>query len=159
MADLNYIHSFREGNGRTQRLFLEHLAERAGHALEFGVVSQERNIQASIAAHRNDLGPMRRMLEEIGDPERVETLRAAIRFMEGQDIEWNGRYFAAAAPGFEHSAVLVAHSSQFALLREGEGNALRLVATHPDHLPLAATLGEEVRFSAPVHDQSRGLEL
>jgi cell filamentation protein len=35
MAFLNAIHPFREGNGRTQRIFLQELAQDAGHGLDF----------------------------------------------------------------------------------------------------------------------------
>jgi fido (protein-threonine AMPylation protein) len=34
MAELNAIHPFREGNGRTQRVFMEQLAHAAGHDCE-----------------------------------------------------------------------------------------------------------------------------
>jgi cell filamentation protein len=51
MAGINAIHAFREGNGRTQRVFMEELASQAGHALDFTVVSRERMAQASIAAN------------------------------------------------------------------------------------------------------------
>jgi fido (protein-threonine AMPylation protein) len=59
MAGLNNVHAFREGNGRTQRAFMCELAEAAGHSLDFSVISQERMVQASIAAHeRGDNGMM-----------------------------------------------------------------------------------------------------
>ena len=34
IGDINYIHPFREGNGRTQAQYLKQLAEQAGHALD-----------------------------------------------------------------------------------------------------------------------------
>src|SRR5437588_6311466 len=48
LVELNNLHPFREGNGRTQRIFVEALARQAGHDLHFDVVSQERMIRASI---------------------------------------------------------------------------------------------------------------
>jgi cell filamentation protein len=42
IVDLNAIHAFREGNGRTQRVFVEQLAQAAGHDLDFTVVTRER---------------------------------------------------------------------------------------------------------------------
>ncbi|THK33764.1 hypothetical protein EHS39_34170 [Ensifer sp. MPMI2T] len=60
------MHPFREGNGRVQREFFAALAERAGHPLEFGVISEERMTFVSVVAHeRGDLAPMRRMFAEI----------------------------------------------------------------------------------------------
>jgi cell filamentation protein len=54
MVDTNGVHPFREGNGRTQRVFIRELAQQAGHELDFSVVTRERMIQASIAG--NELG-------------------------------------------------------------------------------------------------------
>lgn len=34
LGDVNYIHPFREGNGRTQLQYLKQLAARAGHAID-----------------------------------------------------------------------------------------------------------------------------
>jgi cell filamentation protein len=65
LAQINKLHPFREGNGRTQRLFLEALAHAAGHQLYFDVVSRERMIQASIDANQGNFGMLRRMFEEV----------------------------------------------------------------------------------------------
>ena len=35
MTEINAIHPFREGNGRTRRVFMEDLAKQAGHSLDF----------------------------------------------------------------------------------------------------------------------------
>jgi len=43
---LNLLHPFREGNGRTQRLFMESLAQNAGYVLSLHQVSQEAMIRA-----------------------------------------------------------------------------------------------------------------
>ena len=106
MAEINTVHPFREGNGRTQRVFMEQLAHAAGHDLNFTVISKERMIQASIAAHeRNDTSMMRRMFDEISDPERVTLLRNSIAALEKSKIDWNNRYVATIAAG--HSLELV----------------------------------------------------
>ena len=44
--DLNALHPFREGNGRTTHLYLQLLAERAGYSLKYGEVSHEEIIEA-----------------------------------------------------------------------------------------------------------------
>ncbi len=41
LADIK-LHPFREGNGRTQRIFVAEAGRRAGHTLHFDVVSRER---------------------------------------------------------------------------------------------------------------------
>ena len=68
MGDVNYVHPFREGNGRTQLYYLEHLAEQAGHSIELSQIDPDRWIAASQAAHGGDYNAMG---EEIG---RVLTL-------------------------------------------------------------------------------------
>lgn len=40
LGRINHIHPFREGNGRTQREYLDALARRAGFVLEWGGVSK-----------------------------------------------------------------------------------------------------------------------
>ena len=100
MVDLNGVHPFREGNGRTQRVFTEALAHDAGHQLDFSVVSRERMIQASIAGNENDdPSMMRRLFTEISDPERVAALSKAIGALEQNKFPWNERYIATAEPG------------------------------------------------------------
>jgi len=58
MGDVNYVHPFREGNGRTQLYYLEQLAEQAGHKLDLSRLDPERWIAASRAAHNGDYTPM-----------------------------------------------------------------------------------------------------
>ena len=38
-ADLNQAHPFREGNGRTAKVFLEHVAQQSNYSLDFALVS------------------------------------------------------------------------------------------------------------------------
>lgn len=55
MAELNNIHPFRDGNGRTQRLFIEQLAANAGYDLDFSKMSENDMRNASMAASRGNL--------------------------------------------------------------------------------------------------------
>ena len=106
MAGINTVHPFREGNGRLQRVFVEQLANAAGHDLDFTVISKERMIRASVAAHEHrDTSMMRRMFDEISDPIRVSMLRVSIAALEKLNVAWNDRYVATLAPG--HSVKLV----------------------------------------------------
>jgi cell filamentation protein len=54
MNGLNILHPFREGNGRTQRIFMEKLAKNAGFDLDFSKVSKEIMIQASIQGSKGN---------------------------------------------------------------------------------------------------------
>ena len=51
LGEINAIHPFREGNGRTQREFLRQLAQQAGHTISWAGISQAENVAASIASH------------------------------------------------------------------------------------------------------------
>lgn len=64
MGDVNYVHPFREGNGRTQLLYLEQLAEQAGHPLDLTQLDPTRWIDACRRAHEGDYGLM---AKEIGN--------------------------------------------------------------------------------------------
>ncbi len=54
IGDLNYVHPFREGNGRTQLQYLDQLAEQAGYKLEVIRIQPAHWLQASREAHNND---------------------------------------------------------------------------------------------------------
>ena len=58
MGDVNYVHPFRDGNGRTQLLYLEQLGERAGHKIDLTRIDPPGWIKASRASHRGDYRPM-----------------------------------------------------------------------------------------------------
>ena len=68
LADVNALHAFREGNGRTQRAFVSQLARDAGFRLRWDGVDRDANIDAARAAADGDLGPMRALLEPVVQP-------------------------------------------------------------------------------------------
>ena len=62
----NYIHPFREGNGRTQRVFWNWIARDAGWQLDWRAVRGATNDQASrVASETQDFGPLRDMFSKI----------------------------------------------------------------------------------------------
>jgi cell filamentation protein len=65
LGEVNAIHPFREGNGRTQRAFFEQLAYDAGFTLAWQHLDAARNIATSAAIMRGDAAPMRKMLGEL----------------------------------------------------------------------------------------------
>jgi cell filamentation protein len=62
LADVNALHPFREGNGRTQRAFLAQLARDAGFRIRWTEMDPETNVAASAAAHRGDSALLEAML-------------------------------------------------------------------------------------------------
>jgi len=65
-CELNAIHPFREGNGRTLRAFLEVLADQAGHRFDLHLIDPVAWNEASIAGFRHAAyGEMERVLLDI----------------------------------------------------------------------------------------------
>jgi cell filamentation protein len=62
-ADLNALHPFRDGNGRTQRAFLGQLAVEAGHPIHWAAMDPAVNNAASKAAHEGDNDAVRTLLD------------------------------------------------------------------------------------------------
>jgi cell filamentation protein len=59
MCELNAIHCFLEGNGRTQRAFLELLAAQAGHAVDLARIDPDAwNAAAASGFHTQDYRPL-----------------------------------------------------------------------------------------------------
>jgi cell filamentation protein len=58
LADLNAIHPFREGNGRTQLTFLLLLGERAGFALDITRIRPQEMLSAMITSFDGKLKPL-----------------------------------------------------------------------------------------------------
>lgn len=65
IGDLNYVHPFREGNGRTQLQYLKLLGAQAGHRLHLDRLDPLAWLDASRAAHNADYGPMAAEIERI----------------------------------------------------------------------------------------------
>lgn len=53
LGQINMMHPFREGNGRTQRIFLDQLAECSGYGFEWSSVSGEKMAHACRAARQD----------------------------------------------------------------------------------------------------------
>ena len=62
-CEFNAIHPFREGNGRTIRLFLDLLAVNNGHSLiDYSQILKENYIKACVASIQKDYSKMQRIL-------------------------------------------------------------------------------------------------
>lgn len=68
LGDINALHPFREGNGRTQRAFLSQLARDAGFVLRWTAMDPAENDEASRSAHRGDPSELRAMLTRLVEP-------------------------------------------------------------------------------------------
>ena len=64
MAEVNALHPFREGNGRTQQVFFEELARRARYEINFSNVTPDELLEADIAAYNKDYAPIIALLNK-----------------------------------------------------------------------------------------------
>lgn len=62
IAELNAIHPFREGNGRTQLAFLTLLAERAGHELDLDRMQPQAMLAAVIRSFEGNEAPLVKLI-------------------------------------------------------------------------------------------------
>ena len=65
LTELNAIHPFREGNGRTQFAFLMQIATALGQRVTPEAVPPETFLQAMIASFQGDTKPLRRALSDM----------------------------------------------------------------------------------------------
>ena len=86
LGELNAIHPFREGNGRTQREFIRELGFRNGLTIDWSQVSREEMIEASRRSLRVDNAGLEQILRRSLDNE-LNRQRGLDRFRP-----WSGRH-------------------------------------------------------------------
>ena len=64
LGEINAINPFREGNGRTQQLFLEILAQRAGHSILRERIDSVAWNEAVIKSFRGDYGALQDVINK-----------------------------------------------------------------------------------------------
>lgn len=68
ISEINAVHPFREGNGRTQRAFIEELAKNAGYSLDYSKISAKEMIKASIASFNCEYVLMQQLITKALSP-------------------------------------------------------------------------------------------
>lgn len=71
-GDLNALHPFREGNGRTERCFLRQLANELGLELDFDRISREEYLNASIKSMLCDYSDAKTMFKSTLAKQSIE---------------------------------------------------------------------------------------
>ena len=61
-SEVNILHPFREGNGRTQRAFFSLLAAESGHRIAWDLMDASKNLAASIKAYNGDESDLVKLL-------------------------------------------------------------------------------------------------
>lgn len=64
ISEINHIHPFREGNGRTQREFLRRLCLNAGYVLDFTKTPSNEVLNAFISAAESDFKPLSNIIRQ-----------------------------------------------------------------------------------------------
>ena len=87
LSEINMMHPFREGNGRTQRMFIEYLALVAGYRMDFTNVTAGEMIEASVRAFDRDETLIRGIFERITAPISREEQKSVIHAIAGARSE------------------------------------------------------------------------
>ena len=64
-SEINALHPFREGNGRTQNLFFTELARQAGHTLDWTRITKEDYLRSVEESFFKGEGPLKKMFDQI----------------------------------------------------------------------------------------------
>ena len=81
LGEINAMHPFREGNGRTQRIFIDELAKENGYTILWSRCSQQEMIAASVAAHHRDGNMLTDLIRHNLVP-RIEVLQSKVNSQE-----------------------------------------------------------------------------
>jgi cell filamentation protein len=68
VGDVNYVHPFRDGNGRTQLQYLRLLGDHAGHPLDLRRLERETWLAASRASHQGNYALLAAQIARICEP-------------------------------------------------------------------------------------------
>lgn len=146
LGELNYVHPFREGNGRTQETFITMLGARYGHDIDLTVISKTRMIEASIASTNDPSSPaLRHVLEDAIEPNRREALQAAFSDLREAGEDPFEHYVRTARIGEEVTGQVLGHDDRVATLVTDHGIVAANRADLPDELPSEEDV---VRFTA-----------
>ncbi|MFV0518388.1 MAG: Fic/DOC family protein [Aminipila sp.] len=65
LGEINAIHPFREGNGRTQRIFIEELAGSLGYNIDWYKISKDEMLEASLTTFKKEYGLMETLMKNV----------------------------------------------------------------------------------------------
>jgi cell filamentation protein, protein adenylyltransferase len=65
LSEINAIHAFRDGNGRTQLAFMALIGAQAGHSLKLGRLDSDAFLAAMMASFQGDEGPLTKQISEL----------------------------------------------------------------------------------------------
>jgi len=153
LGDLNYIHPFREGNGRTQRAFIEELGREVGHDVDFRGITRERMTAVSIEVTDDpSSGAMRHVIRDAVDPDRRDALIKVRGMLSKADLDPDERYTVSARDGERITGKVVWRSSDYAHIVTG----LRLVIVNTADIAQHDDESRDVTFTASTFPSASG---
>ncbi|MFV1630824.1 Fic/DOC family protein [Phaeobacter sp. JH20_18] len=143
LNDLNHAHPFRDGNGRTQRAFVEQLADRAGYEIDFHGVTTERNVSASIDAHQGDTTALNRIVVESMDADRVALRMQAVDNLDRAGYPVDEFWVETAQDGDHISGTVITAENGYASLADDNN---RFIIVPRQDMPVEVNVGQTVTF-------------
>lgn len=64
-TEINVLHPFREGNGRTQRILFTEILNRIGYTIDYTLTNQNEIIKAMIHGYNGDYAPIKKLFHKI----------------------------------------------------------------------------------------------
>ena len=75
-GEINALHPFREGNGRTQREFIASVAQNAGYSFDWSRLTQQEMIDASKHSYAVDSSQLKALLDKaLAEPLKKKTVK------------------------------------------------------------------------------------
>lgn len=143
LSELNHVHPFRDGNGRTQRAFVQQLAVRAGHKVSFKGITTERNVAASIDAHQGDTTAMGRIIVENMDADSVERRMKAVNDLDRSGYPVDEFWVETAQNGDHVFGTVITTENGYVSLAD-DNNRFIIVQSHK--LPAETKIGQTLSF-------------
>lgn len=150
LSELNHVHPFRDGNGRTQRAFVQQLAARAGHEVSFRGVTTERNVAASIDAHQGDITALSRIIVENLSASCVELRMKAVDDLDRAGYPVDEFWVETAQDGDHVSGTVITAGNAYVSLAD-DSNRFIIVQSHES--PAEATVGHTLSFDYQCGDE------
>ncbi|MGZ2471790.1 Fic family protein [Sinorhizobium medicae] len=145
LSELNYVHPFREGNGRSQEAFISELRRHYGHEIDFSIVTKPRMIEASIETTNDPSSPvMKHVIEDAMNPGRREAIRSAFEDLREVGEDPLHHHVRTARAGEEITGQILGHDNRVASLVTDQGIVVADRADLPEKLPDE----EEITFTA-----------
>lgn len=145
LSELNYVHPFREGNGRAQEAFISELGRHYGHEIDFSVITKPRMIEASIETTNDPPSPvMKHVIEDAMNPGRRQAIRSAFEDLREVGEEPLHHHVRTARAREEITGQILGHDNRVASLVTDQGIVVADRADLPETLPD----DEEITFTA-----------